>query len=528
MLPLGSETLTLRDERSIIFTGRTCTSLWRARRSCDAVLPGDPAGEVCVVVCPQCETSNPKGARFCLSCGLFLRVAGPLHERRGETKATGSDQPRHEAPAQEGSLLERALTATDEGDLLGAIVLCRQATAQDPANSAAFSLLGVLYERLGEKDRAIEAYERALELNPGSTADREKLALLKGEQRQRPDDEITQTFWPTEEPLPVWKQRPVQIAAAAAAGFVLFVVLIGWAVHSRAARANAQTAQTQAVEMIKRGDAHFAQGHYNEARRAYEDALRLDPANAQAQRRLAQMQNWTPPTTGYQTATPLNQRPPLLPPRRTPMFAWNMETPMPAVAPSAWQTVPIQRSPRAASTPSPTTRSQASPPPIVSDGDLPDATEIGPVGPSGSQPPAPVAPVPGAPYGAVTPVIPGASDAGSSAAPREPVIEVQVVERPERASPPAGNAVEPVASPPQPRVQRPSVSPGDQQLDRARSLRAQGRYAEAAAAAQAALNAFQGAAAQGDIRARNGAGMARALKELCEREQQRASTGSGG
>ena len=110
--------------------------------------------------------------------------------------------------------------------------------------------------------------------------------------------------------------------------------------------------------------------------------------------------------------------------------------------------------------------------------------------------------------------------------PTESVMIVEVVERPNAGATPAGGAVQPVETPPAPTVRRPTPSAAEQQLDAARSLRSQGRLAEAAAAAQRAQEAFRRDAESGDIHARNGAGMAKALKDLCEREQQ-AGGGSG-
>ena len=104
---------------------------------------------------------------------------------------------------------------------------------------------------------------------------------------------------------------------------------------------------------------------------------------------------------------------------------------------------------------------------------------------------------------------------------------VEVVEGRKPAAAPAGGAVQPVETPPSPAVRRPTPSAADQYLDTARSLRSQGRLAEAAASAQKAQEVFERAAQGGDLRARNAAGMAKALKELCEREDQRAAGGSG-
>jgi Arc/MetJ-type ribon-helix-helix transcriptional regulator len=102
---------------------------------------------------------------------------------------------------------------------------------------------------------------------------------------------------------------------------------------------------------------------------------------------------------------------------------------------------------------------------------------------------------------------------------------IEMVEQPKHSSPASGSAVQPVPSAPTPQMRRATPSLGDQQLDAARALRSQGRYAEASAAAQRALEVFTQSS---DTRARYSAGTARALKELCDREQQRSPSSSGG
>lgn len=47
--------------------------------------------------------------------------------------------------------------------------------AADPQNAAAYSLLGDVYRRRGELDKAVEHYARAVELSPDSTEERFKL-----------------------------------------------------------------------------------------------------------------------------------------------------------------------------------------------------------------------------------------------------------------------------------------------------------------------------------------------------------------
>jgi tetratricopeptide (TPR) repeat protein len=78
------------------------------------------------------------------------------------------------------ALLERAYRARRVGDTALAVSLCQEALRLRPDSTTPHSLLGQIYEGLGERDLAIHAYERVLQLNPGSIADRVKLDELRG------------------------------------------------------------------------------------------------------------------------------------------------------------------------------------------------------------------------------------------------------------------------------------------------------------------------------------------------------------
>lgn len=80
-----------------------------------------------------------------------------------------------------GALLERAYQARKEGDAVGATGLCREALQLQPDYLPALSLLGQLYEAMGDRDLAIHTYERLVQLYPSSVADRGRLDDLRGE-----------------------------------------------------------------------------------------------------------------------------------------------------------------------------------------------------------------------------------------------------------------------------------------------------------------------------------------------------------
>lgn len=77
------------------------------------------------------------------------------------------------------NLLDRALGLAERDDLAGAIVMCRQSLALAPKSPQGWSMLGLLHERDGDIDGAIEAYEKTLQLSPSSTLERESLQRLR-------------------------------------------------------------------------------------------------------------------------------------------------------------------------------------------------------------------------------------------------------------------------------------------------------------------------------------------------------------
>ncbi len=73
--------------------------------------------------------------------------------------------------------IRRALQSQDYPQ---AIQVLEKYTAEQPANDRVWFVLGYAYEKNGQKDRAIAAYEQALKLNPNSSDAREALAELRG------------------------------------------------------------------------------------------------------------------------------------------------------------------------------------------------------------------------------------------------------------------------------------------------------------------------------------------------------------
>lgn len=85
-------------------------------------------------------------------------------------------------------LLAQANLLRIRGSWQEAVDKCMEAMRLVPGNGAAQSLLGDIYENQGKIDEAIQWYRMALDTNPGSPADKQKLARLIAMRGQDLDD----------------------------------------------------------------------------------------------------------------------------------------------------------------------------------------------------------------------------------------------------------------------------------------------------------------------------------------------------
>jgi Flp pilus assembly protein TadD len=76
--------------------------------------------------------------------------------------------PSERAPAEDESLLARALEALDAGETARACALGEAAAAVAPMNPEPRRFLGRCYMRIGERQRARESYSVYLRLSPGA------------------------------------------------------------------------------------------------------------------------------------------------------------------------------------------------------------------------------------------------------------------------------------------------------------------------------------------------------------------------
>jgi hypothetical protein len=177
--------------------------------------------------CTQCGAYNTDDSRFCHQCGHRLqpeRKMPPLDESVFQL-----DSPEQQQKIQQ--LLDEALTHESQGRLHEAALACEGVLVLDPANTSAHSLLGLIYEKQGDLQKALAEYEKVVALNPDSAADRAKLEELRRRLHLPPPRP------PREEP----NQAPLLIAIFVAVG--LFV--LGLAAMNYQARPKTSPSPTQ-------------------------------------------------------------------------------------------------------------------------------------------------------------------------------------------------------------------------------------------------------------------------------------------
>jgi tetratricopeptide (TPR) repeat protein len=127
--------------------------------------------------CNRCGQLVPRGSKFCRHCGARLDVPGAATMLPDDFYMP---QPQRETQKAK-EIFNQALEAFENGDLNKAISLCKEAVKHDPDYAPIHSLLGMLYERVGDKKAAYAEYEIALRLNPNGAADRDALKRLRKE-----------------------------------------------------------------------------------------------------------------------------------------------------------------------------------------------------------------------------------------------------------------------------------------------------------------------------------------------------------
>lgn len=167
--------------------------------------------------CTSCGTQNTADARFCKRCGHALdRSDTPIITEEEFTRPDVEEE-------RFKSLLLLAFQKNETNDLDAAITACEEALTLRPNSTDAHSLLSTLYEKKGDRERAITEREKVVQLNPGSIADREKLDLLRDGEAVVPPRKIHMS---RRQPGGGLFDSPASVAFAAVA-VTLMILLVG-------------------------------------------------------------------------------------------------------------------------------------------------------------------------------------------------------------------------------------------------------------------------------------------------------------
>jgi tetratricopeptide (TPR) repeat protein len=152
----------------------------------------------------------------CAHCGASLN--GKTVPENSQTPPT---EPANKLPeVSPEDLLAQAMKLADDSAYDDAILLCRRAIGLKGDFVAAYAFLGELYERVGERDKALAAYEKALELGKDYEPAKLGKERLEKTSPQKPflSPESTVSNW-------VWSGHPLPLLGATALViFLLFVV----------------------------------------------------------------------------------------------------------------------------------------------------------------------------------------------------------------------------------------------------------------------------------------------------------------
>lgn len=196
--------------------------------------------EIDIMKCSKCGVVNGKTNKFCRECGTRLK------EPVDQTVSQIEDSVASIGDVSLGEELSAVWQLYEEGKLASALTDVQKIIASYPESTSARSILALIYERKAQKEiesgytqagqdflkLALEQYEKIIDLNPDSTADREKLVSIRarlgvGDAKQ-PDTASSAIRYVTDLKK-AFKAIPVPyIAAAGAFFFVLMLLIIIW------------------------------------------------------------------------------------------------------------------------------------------------------------------------------------------------------------------------------------------------------------------------------------------------------------
>lgn len=220
-----------------------------------------------MMICPSCEARNSGSSAYCLRCGASLEAATQESDPGGSTDAL--------TPVVEDTpalLVSEAAAQLAEGQSEQAIENCRRAIALNPGLAEAHAVLGMAYEREGNLEAALEAYEAVVGLDPQRLAEQQKASLLRLRLDGRPaPPPCAPPLWQV-----VWQRLQANLPLTVAVSTGVLVFLIGSIILITSARAGARRqVQEQYRQAMYLGDQAMADQNYAQAVRHYQQAWEL-------------------------------------------------------------------------------------------------------------------------------------------------------------------------------------------------------------------------------------------------------------
>lgn len=121
-----------------------------------------------MVACPKCALNNTIDSAFCRKCGYALP-----HDLVAESQEKLKE------------LVNKGMTSFNDGNTEEAMGIAEHAVMANPAYPEGHALKGMVHERRSEYAQALDCFETVVALNPDSTIDKIKLNQLRNAFAQR-------------------------------------------------------------------------------------------------------------------------------------------------------------------------------------------------------------------------------------------------------------------------------------------------------------------------------------------------------
>jgi tetratricopeptide (TPR) repeat protein len=258
---------------------------------------------------------DPQSGEAHYQMGLALSRAGRKDEGTAELQK-GRELSSADDRNQNVNLdIAEGRAALDKGDLDQAATKFQHAIKLQPESSDAQRFLGVVLERQGDTGGASDAYEKALDLNPGDVAARQSLQKLL-DTRASPDDlaRIAELeayiqqgkFKEVEPPLTAYvKEHPQSSWGWYALGYSLFAQQkIGESIQALAKSLQLNLKNADAHKILGRD--LMIIGRFDAAQIEFEQGIRSDPKSAEMHYNLGKLfsmqDNWAPGRKQFEEA----------------------------------------------------------------------------------------------------------------------------------------------------------------------------------------------------------------------------------